>query len=150
MHFFRPSIILALLLVLISCASKPHSQWVSQKTNEQEPKSLEDVRQDLDEILSHHPEIDETKKADLRSIMDRFLKSHAEELKLESKLIQVVLKHADEPEGQDELKNTIKNFYAKRSERISNLLIELINAGGPKNEADHLIKEMHHIYNDFR
>ncbi len=105
--------LLALLLILTGCAHRWTYQEFSQKVERSEAQSLAQVKTDTDEILAHHPELDDPTKKTLKELVNQHLIIHSSLRQEEAKVIHVMLE-----ESLKEPKPVAKHFGVQKLQEI--------------------------------
>lgn len=131
--------LLLLNLVLFSCASYQEKEVV-QEAYKLEVRTYEEKRELLKEILSHHSEFDQAKKAEIEKTVDKsFLEGEALRKK-ESQLLAKIIRLSIIEEGPAKeltiLKKALKEVYIKKYKNFDSMIMNLKKVIGiyPKNQ----------------
>ena len=130
---------LLLSFVLVSCASYQDKEVVKE-AYQLEVRTYEEKRELLEDILSHHSEFDEAKKAEIEKLVDKSFIEGESLRKKESQLLAKILRLSIIEEGPAKelaiLKKALKEVYVAKYKNFDSMVMDLKKVIGiyPKNQ----------------
>ncbi len=120
--------LLAMLILVSSCAHRWTYQEFTKKVEQSEAQSLAQVKTDTDEILAHHPELDTPTKKTLKDLVNQHLQIHSSLRQEEAKVIHVMLEESlkdPKPVAKHFGVQKLQEIYVAKAKNIAELVQQI-------------------------
>ena len=144
--------ILFLLFLAIGCSHRSHLEQLRSEVSQHEARNLKEIRDELELILTNHPELSEEVKTKITQNVEDSLRRHQELRNKESEIFQHVLKEAvaNDPTGTQEGKaqrKELRMIYEQKSDNLFELVKGIRSLTGPD---ERIQQEMEILLREFR
>jgi hypothetical protein len=140
--------------LLVSCASKKHSEEIAQRVENVQPKTSSEMQTFAVEMIDSHQELKPEQRTSIKALLSKSLEKNAELKKEESKLIQVyledvILKKVSRNELYS-MKKKIKKVYDAKYENFITVFRELNKILGVSENNNEVSKDLIRAFRDLR
>ncbi|MBY0517244.1 MAG: hypothetical protein K2P81_10060 [Bacteriovoracaceae bacterium] len=140
-------------LLLSSCAHHVDRHNLPKKIAEAEVTNMQDLKADLEVVLSEHKDFDETLKKQVMQTIESHLSRHQELKELEFQTIQVILQESLTTTPPPSLAITHKKLtaiYDKKAMNIADLLVALREMTAKTNSKTKFYEELNLLIREIR